>query len=445
MGMDAGISRLRLGRLRRLARWTVVAWSVVAATNLVAALLPLRWYLAFTSSGGLESLPFAGLLFPDPELRAGLGMEGLVGLAREEPLRASLLLLLLYLIASPLLMAFLFRAHRTLAALQAPAPRYAAHWTVTGFLVPFANLVMPFLVVRDLWRAGAAGPGGEPTAASASPLPRLWWEIWLVGVVLGSASGFLLVRDPLKWAGIAIAAFLVNCLGALMTILLVRGLLAVESAREAGTEPRVPLSFLPAGVGLDAAVLAFLLLAAGFGQRHVAREVQSSFERMAHAMALAREARETAPPVPLPAAPPPETEKGFDEGTAGGVEGGVPGGTPGAVSGVGPPAIAAPAAAADDDRPLRVAGDVSAPVKVSGEPPEYTEVARQARIQGIVILEVVVDRSGNVTDARVIRSLPMGLDQRAVEAVRRWKFRPAMRAGRPVAAYFVITVSFRLG
>jgi protein TonB len=88
---------------------------------------------------------------------------------------------------------------------------------------------------------------------------------------------------------------------------------------------------------------------------------------------------------------------------------------------------------------------VLAPVKTAGDPPRYPDAARAARLQGIVILEIVIDRTGEVADTRVLKGLPMGLDAAAVEAVRTWKFRPATLHGKPVAVYFTVPVSFRLG
>jgi protein TonB len=76
--------------------------------------------------------------------------------------------------------------------------------------------------------------------------------------------------------------------------------------------------------------------------------------------------------------------------------------------------------------------------------PVYTEAARRARIQGVVIVEAIIDKQGNVTNVRVLKALPMGLDQAAVDAVKKWRFRPATLNGRPVNVYFVLTVNFQL-
>jgi TonB family protein len=96
-----------------------------------------------------------------------------------------------------------------------------------------------------------------------------------------------------------------------------------------------------------------------------------------------------------------------------------------------------------DPGPYRVGGEITRPEKISGGPPEYTEAARRARIMGVVIVEVVIDEQGDVTHARVLKSLPMGLDQKAVEAVETWKFKPATWEGKPVPDYYVVTVNFQ--
>lgn len=96
------------------------------------------------------------------------------------------------------------------------------------------------------------------------------------------------------------------------------------------------------------------------------------------------------------------------------------------------------------DAPLRVGGDVKAPVATTRVEPQYTEIARKARIEGIVIIEAIIDARGNVTDVRVLKPLPMGLDQAALDAVKRWKFTPGTLNGQPVPVIFNLTVNFRL-
>ena len=76
--------------------------------------------------------------------------------------------------------------------------------------------------------------------------------------------------------------------------------------------------------------------------------------------------------------------------------------------------------------------------------PEYSEEARRAGTQGIVVLHLVVDAQGGPHNVRVIRSLGMGLDEKAIEAVRQYRFNPATYEGHPVPVQINIEVNFRL-
>jgi protein TonB len=93
---------------------------------------------------------------------------------------------------------------------------------------------------------------------------------------------------------------------------------------------------------------------------------------------------------------------------------------------------------------FRIGGGVSPPRALSTPDPEYSEEARKAKYQGTVVLWLIVDANGRPRDLRVARSLGMGLDQKAMEAVRNWKFEPAMKDGKPVAVQMNVEVSFRL-
>lgn len=93
---------------------------------------------------------------------------------------------------------------------------------------------------------------------------------------------------------------------------------------------------------------------------------------------------------------------------------------------------------------FRVGGGVSAPRALDTPDPEYSEEARKAKYQGTVVLWLIVDENGHPREIKVARSLGMGLDQKAIEAVRRWKFEPAMKDGRPVAVQINVEVNFRL-
>jgi len=97
-----------------------------------------------------------------------------------------------------------------------------------------------------------------------------------------------------------------------------------------------------------------------------------------------------------------------------------------------------------DDSPIRVTVGMTKPEAIHQVQPRYTKTAQQAGVQGMVILEAVIDESGNVTDVRVLRGLPMGLDREAVSAVQQWKFKPALLANKPVKVYFTLTVNFTI-
>jgi TonB family protein len=93
---------------------------------------------------------------------------------------------------------------------------------------------------------------------------------------------------------------------------------------------------------------------------------------------------------------------------------------------------------------FRVGGGVSAPRALYAPDPEYSEEARKSKYQGVVVLWLIVGADGRPRDMRVSRSLGMGLDQKAIEAVRQWKFEPAMKDGKPVAVQINVEVNFRL-
>jgi TonB family protein len=92
----------------------------------------------------------------------------------------------------------------------------------------------------------------------------------------------------------------------------------------------------------------------------------------------------------------------------------------------------------------RVGGGVSAPRVLYSPDPEYSDEARKAKYQGSVVLWIVVGSDGRVRDIRVQRTLGLGLDEKAIEAVRKWKFEPAMKNGQPVAVQVNVEVNFRL-
>jgi protein TonB len=148
-----------------------------------------------------------------------------------------------------------------------------------------------------------------------------------------------------------------------------------------------------------------------------------------------------AAPVEAPAQILPETGIADLFSNVGGVEGGIAGGVvTGVVGGLpeAPPPPPPPPAA-----PVRVGGNIKAPQKIKDVRPVYPPIAQSARVQGVVIIEATIGPDGKVTDAKVLRSVPL-LDQAALDAVREWEFTPTLLNGVPVPVIMTVTVNFTL-
>jgi TonB family protein len=111
------------------------------------------------------------------------------------------------------------------------------------------------------------------------------------------------------------------------------------------------------------------------------------------------------------------------------------------------PFIASPQAATPQPQPVLRVGignGVTAPRLEYKREPAYTEEAQRARLQGSVVLNFVVRADGTLSDFRVERSLGLGLDENAIEAVKEWKFKPGEKDGKPVAVSIGAIVNYRL-
>lgn len=120
-----------------------------------------------------------------------------------------------------------------------------------------------------------------------------------------------------------------------------------------------------------------------------------------------------------------------------------------------PPGPVKPARAKERQRPVRsieggipaaavrVGGNIPEPTRLAGDRPVYPEIARQARVQGVVILEATISPQGRVVDVKVLRGIPL-LDQAAIDAVRTWVYTPTLLNGVPVALIMTVTVNFTL-
>jgi protein TonB len=136
--------------------------------------------------------------------------------------------------------------------------------------------------------------------------------------------------------------------------------------------------------------------------------------------------------IPGPPSSGPGTGGGIGTGTGGGVGPGKGGGVgPGEGGGIG-------------GGIFRVGGGVSAPTVVFRVEPTYSEEARKAKYQGVVVLSAIVRKDGSIEILKVVRGLGLGLDENAIQALKQWKFRPGMRNGIPVDVALNIEVNFSL-
>ncbi len=91
-----------------------------------------------------------------------------------------------------------------------------------------------------------------------------------------------------------------------------------------------------------------------------------------------------------------------------------------------------------------IGGEVTAPHVIYKIDPEYTEEARKANYSGTMVLYVEVDKDGHSQNVRVLKGIGLGLDEKAIEAVNKWRFEPGLKDGKPVVVRAQIEVSFRL-
>ena len=128
----------------------------------------------------------------------------------------------------------------------------------------------------------------------------------------------------------------------------------------------------------------------------------------------------------------PGSGSGIGTGSGGGVEPGKgPGFGPGEGGGIG-------------GGVYRIGGGVSMPLLMYKIDPEYSDEARKAKFQGTVVLTAIVDTDGIAKNIKVMRPLGLGLDEKAIEAIKKWRFRPGVKDGKLVAVFITIEVNFRL-
>ena len=91
-----------------------------------------------------------------------------------------------------------------------------------------------------------------------------------------------------------------------------------------------------------------------------------------------------------------------------------------------------------------IGGGVSSPVLTFKDDPEFSEEARRAKFMGVVLVNLIVDQNGNPQNVHVLRGVGMGLDEKAVAAVKQYRFKPAKEAGKPVAVELNVEVNFQI-
>lgn len=145
------------------------------------------------------------------------------------------------------------------------------------------------------------------------------------------------------------------------------------------------------------------------------------------------------------AAPPPEADSGVASGVVGGVPGGQLGGVLGGIlGGTGPVPAPPPPEPVAHKGPYRVGGRVQAPKLIQEVEPVYPPLAKQARIQGQVVIDSVIDTQGHVTQMKLVSGSPL-LVQAAEQALAQWRYQPTLLNGQPVAVDMLVTLHFQLG
>jgi TonB family protein len=403
------------------------------------------------------------------------------------------------------LMAWLYATYRDLAR-RGGRTRYRPGWALGGFFVPLWNVVWPYLVVRDAWRT-AAGLRRQPRSDAAPSTPstplvvKFWWGMMVITMVIGVVGGRLLMPGHMELSPVLVMWYLG---GAASSALAVAMIAVVERERLDCPATR-PLGLLgpwplPLTVGISTVLATLLVLGgaygfAALGMRQLKAEQTVGVFRMLPP--------EVIPPGALPPRPPSswEVEVEFVEqsmrvrwlgvgtpdlagynvyrreadGTpvkinaelltspwfedhdvqsgrtysysvasvdTGGNES--PHSLEASKTAPGPgEAVGGPPDAPPPLRAVRVGGWLKEPTKLQDVRPVYPDIAKQARVQGVVILDCTISPQGKVTDVKVLRGHPL-LDDAATKAVKQWRYQPTLLNGEPVPVIMTVTVNFSL-
>jgi protein TonB len=368
--------------------------------------------------------------------------------------------LLLIVAANGVFIAWLYAIHKGLRARGARL-RFASHWAITGFFVPILNFVRPYQVVTDAW----TGARNLQADGRSEPIPlrvKLWWVSSVMTAVVVGFGGRASLPGFIQLTAVALAAYAWGIIVPAFSIGVVALLELETRGKREGRFAPVPSPMrwrLSALSSVGSVLIAGLVTLGAYG--YTAWQVRTIAET--GGLAFFEQPFVTSPPprptpertpevspadnktlfVPDFEIPPelvmPGNAHGVPRGTPGGIMGGVPGGVLGGVI------AETPSSGASTSPPttVRLSSAVASTRLRLAPPPEYPPLAKQARIQGIVTLEVRLSEKGEVTSVRQLTGHPL-LAPAAIDAVRRWRYRPYLVKGQPVEVVTTVSVTFKL-
>jgi TonB family protein len=327
--------------------------------------------------------------------------------------------LLLIVAANCIFVAWLFNALRELAR-RGVHTQYSPHWAITGYLVPFLNFVMPYMVLRDVWRTTTVTQPQEKARVMPTP-PRIkfWWVLTLIVIVLITLAGNAMSSGLQQLTSMAVAAYIGSAAVLALSIAVI-ALVEGELVRmRSGGAARVKLfgRFPLPAVASVSVVLAAALMTLGF-------------------YGYAQNKIVIPPPPPAP-----PSEEVNQQTNPPGIAGGIPGGVSEKITG-GVVGTSVPPPKSSVQR-IRVSGSVQAGLLEKSVPPVYPPLAKQARVQGKVTLQSIISRDGKVTHLEVVYGHPL-LRQAAMDAVKQWEYKPFLLNGEPVEVETTVDVVFSL-
>jgi TonB family protein len=343
------------------------------------------------------------------------------------------MLLLLIGAANCIFVAWLYLAYRELARMGART-RYGTHWAITGFLIPFLNLVRPYQVVRDAWRAATGMRQQGKEGVAPTPLRiKVWWTLTLILSPINYVGAETMAHAFRELTPMAMAVYIGSAVVPAFSVMLI-ALIEGELGRcRSGGPARVTLFGrwpLPAVASVSVVLVAASITLGVYGYAN-------------------RIVRVTPPPlVAAPEEAPAIHEQANPSSMSGGVVGGVQGGVTvkqrfGVVGGVvgGVEGKKVPPRAAVQR--ILVNSTVQKALLVKMIEPVYPDLAKRARVSGTVSMHAIISKDGRVLSLEVLSGSPL-LTQAAIQAVSQWVYKPTLLKGEPVEVDTTIDVVFAL-